>query len=584
MTTPRNFVTCHCHVASLDSASTPTAFAERELELNTGYMTATDHGSLAACRQVYDLAKDKGLTPILGLEGYFRDDNCPIFEAAGIPKTRGKKRNGQPDLSKPETYVNYFKYAHFTTHFLDQAAYEVAVRLLSKADERAEQHGQERKPLFGWEQFEELAAANTTITTGCLIGMVQRHLVENNDPHMAMKYFDRMRATVPKGHLYIEIFPHHTDRNWVQGVFLTLKTATGGEEKVRFHDKKKLRTNVGEIEARKLAYDWALKGHAGHHQLLGVQNWSVWEDREPAQIIKAEYFEGFMPNECRPWCPDGDLQKGTNEFMLYLARKYDVPILIGDDSHFAHAEEKPVQDVRLMASGGSWRFYSSYHRQSSAEAMEHFRKTLGTSEVEFEKWVDSTYEWASKFNDFRFETKPSLPTKFYPQDTMAHTMALIRRHGRMQWKNPAYVQRLASELELLHKNGTVDLLPYFFLDEEVCSVYREKGLITGPGRGSAAGLLLTYLLGITHVDPLKYDLSMERFLTLDRIRSGKLPDIDQDLQHRDLLEGWEEDGIEVTLEDGSTKIVPKNAKVVTEMGIVTVREAYERKLEIQEWA
>ena len=70
------------------------------------------------------------------------------------------------------------------------------------------------------------------------------------------------------------------------------------------------------------------------------------------------------------------------------------------------------------------------------------------------------------------------------------------------------------------------------LTVENTSSYNISGLAV---HNSAAGTLLTYLLGITHVDPLKYDLSLERFLTLDRIKGGALPDIDQDLQSRDLL-------------------------------------------------
>jgi hypothetical protein len=133
------------------------------------------------------------------------------------------------------------------------------------------------------------------------------------------------------------------------------------------------------------------------------------------------------------------------------------------------------------------------------------------------------------------QDEPALPTKFYPTDTLRHTMGLIKKHGRMDWKNERTSSASKAEINLLHKNGTIDLLPYFFIDEEVCSLYEANGLLTGPGRGSAAGLLLTYLLGITHVDPLKFDLSMDRFITLDRIKTGKLPDIDQDLPNRDPL-------------------------------------------------
>lgn len=523
----RNFITCHSHPQSLDSASTPAAFAEREVQLGTGYITVTDHGTLQACRTVYDIAKAKKLTPILGLEGYFRDDQCPIIlgETGMAPK-------------------DYWKYGHVTIHFLDQQAYEVGVRLLSKADERAERHGSERKPLFGWSELEELGAANTTITTGCLIGMVQRHLLDHNNPRMAQKYYERLRSIVRPGHLFVEVFPHICDRNWVQGVFIEVNTGDG-LQKLKFHREKWFRTNLGDIKAIELVEEWGRAKKRGepckHEFLLAVKNYHTWTEREPARITGIEYIEDFISNECRPWAPDGDVQRGANEFMIWAAKKYGDPILIADDSHFATPDEKIVQDVRLGQSG-SWRFYGSYHRQDSQEAFRYFNERLGTSLKDFEGWVDNSYAWAEKFKNFKWDVQPSLPTKFYPSDTLAHTMGLIKKHGRMDWSNEAYKKRLAEEIKLLHHNGTIDLLPYFFIDEEVCSLYERNGMLTGPGRGSAAGLLLTYLLGITHVDPIRYDLSLERFITLDRIKSGKLPDIDQDLPSRDLLvdpeSGW----------------------------------------------
>ncbi len=550
----KQFVTCHCHPQSLDSGSTPEAFLEREIELGTGAITCTDHGTLVACRKIYDLTRDKKackgnkVTPILGLEGYLRDDSCPILTANGYQK------------NATGAFVNAPKYLHFCVHFLDQAAYECGVRLLSKADERLEavlatleakdrKHGQERKPLFTWADMEELGSHNVTMTTGCMIGVVQRHMFDNGDVKTAEAYFQRMATIVKPGNLIVELNPHDTSKDWTKGIFLTLGTG----EKIDFYKDKLLMTDVGEVTAQQLAKEWS---HRPHTILKSVKDRSTWREMPEVPLLNVEDVEGFLPNECKPWAPDGDYQKGLNRVMRMWAKKYNVPILVGDDSHYAHRDEKIVQDVRL-SQGGSWRFYSSYHRQSSEEAFEHFHNTLGVKEAEFEGWVENSLAWASRFKDFKFTSEVSMPTKFYEPNYCGHawhqnpkipqrdhslmyTMELIKKHGRMDWKNPTYVQRLQAEIKLLHNNGTIDLLPYFFIDEECCSIYEAAGLLTGPGRGSAAGLLLTYLIGITHVDPIKYELSMDRFLTIDRISSGKLPDIDQDLPHRDLLVG--EDG------------------------------------------
>jgi DNA-directed DNA polymerase III PolC len=529
----KNFATCHSHPQSLDSGSTPEAFAAREVELGTGVLTATDHGSLAACREIYDLAKANSLTPVLGMEGYLRDDDCPILAKNGYRK------------NATGAFMNAPKYMHFCVHFKDQAAYECAIRLLSAADAALEgrlekmepddrKHGKERKPLFTWRDLEELGSHNVTMTTGCMIGVVQRHLKDNDDMATAVAYFEKLKSIVKPGNLYVELNPHDTSMNWVQGIFLTMKDGA----KLRWYDGKTLRTNVGEIKAGELAKQWA---RGEHKVLLAVKNNRVWEELPPVEIERCEEIRDYLPNECRPWAPDGDIQAGLNKAMRILAQRYNVPILVGDDSHYATPDEKVVQDVRL-AQSGPWRFYGSYHRMSSAEAQTVIEHKLTLRPGEFEGWVENSHAWAEQFKAFKFETPPSLPTKFYEEkyalqtwfkgdkhDSLRYTMDLIAKHGRMDWQNPAMVARLKIEIELLHNNGTIDLLPYLMVDEEVCSFFEEQKLLTGPGRGSAAGLILAYLLGITHVDPLKYKLSVERFITLDRIASGGLPDIDQDL-------------------------------------------------------
>lgn len=550
----KNFATCHCHPQSLDSASTPEAFAAREQELSTGVITVTDHGSLGACRKVYDLGKAKGLIPVLGLEAYFRDDNCPILLEHGVPKKfydpNNEKEQKDYERYPDGTYLEYNKYFHVTLHFLDEAAFNCGVRLLSKADLRAEQHGSERKPLFDWQQLEELLSHNVTVTTGCLVGMVQRHVLEYEALDIALAYYEKLRGLAKPGHFFVEVFPHDCSRNFVQGVSIEL---TNGES-LWYYDRKMLKTDAGEIRSKELAEAWNGKNNP-HKALVGVKNYRTWETMDPREIKSVTYIEDFVANPCRPWAEDGDVQAGLNKVMLAFAERYGDPILIGDDSHFAHKEEKVVQDVRL-AQNGSWRFYGSYHRQSSDEAFKYFNGKLGIDQKTFEGWVDNSHEWASRFKDFKFTSAISLPVSFYekkycecewyhegdPDNSLQYTFELIKKHGRMPWGNEAYEARLQAEIEMLHYNGKIDLLPYFFIDEEVCSLYEELELLTGPGRGSAAGLLLAYLLGITHVDPLKYGLSMERFMTMDRIRSGKLPDIDQDLPTRDPLvneeTGW----------------------------------------------
>jgi hypothetical protein len=148
---------------------------------------------------------------------------------------------------------------------------------------------------------------------------------------------------------------------------------------------------------------------------------------------------------------------------------------------------------------------------------------------------------------------------------------------------PRYIERLKKEIDILHRNGTIDLLPYFFVDEQICRVYRDQGQLTAAGRGSACGLLLSYLLSITNVDPIEHELSLDRFITKARIESGGLPDLDQDLPSRDLLVGYDTDVIEFMASDGTKHIMPEDFKIETDQGVLTIKDALDKKANFKEW-
>jgi DNA polymerase III alpha subunit len=514
-----NFQTPHCHLQSLDTATTLDEFVRREVELQTGTLTCTDHGYLGAIREAYGLAKENKLTLIPGIEGYFRDDSCPIFESNGFPK------------DEDGTYTKNYKYGHITIHALDQKSYELLVKKVSDRDLTAEQHGSERKPIFDWKDLEEICSSNVTYTSGCLIGVIGR-LFKEGQIELANAYYEKLRSFNPKN-FYVELFTHKCNKNWVSGVFLTLE---GGETKKYYLGKKVRTEEFEEISVSDLAKAVSKGKNVG--KLLGIKNNRTWDLFEPKAIVSCNLIQDFIENECTAWNPDGDIQKALNLYLMEKAAKYGDKCLISDDSHYAFKEEKLIQEAKLGGMGDSFRFYGDYHRYSSDEAFVHFNETLGFDEVGFRKLIDNNQEWSNRFKSFELKNEISLPTKFYPKDSLSHLMKLIEEKGRMDWNNEAMKARLKSEIELLHNNGTVDLLPYFFLSEEGIRVHEEAGVLTGVGRGSSAGLLTAYLLGITHADPLKHNLSQDRFLTADRIKTGKLPDIDQDLPNRDILLPW----------------------------------------------
>lgn len=97
---------------------------------------------------------------------------------------------------------------------------------------------------------------------------------------------------------------------------------------------------------------------------------------------------------------------------------------------------------------------------------------------------------------------------------------VVKRYGENP--SPEIMERIIFELHIMK---TMGFPGYFLIVQDFIRAARDMGVIVGPGRGSAAGSAVAYCLGITNIDPIKYDLLFERFLNPDRI---SLPDIDVD--------------------------------------------------------
>lgn len=251
---------------------------------------------------------------------------------------------------------------------------------------------------------------------------------------------------------------------------------------------------------------------------------------------------GFVPRECTPLAPDGDAQKGLNIKAIKMARAMDLPLLLTLDAHMVSKEQKFIQDILLQnGNPDGWRFSETYFQMNTGEAWEAWcNMGLGEFESEFIEGVDNNAHLADMIEDgMALESKTRLPYVQVPveikeaspedpdEQLLQMTIRRIEHHGRMVDADE-YYDRLDMELKVIMDNGVVNFLPYFLFLEEVCNDARANGDYVGPGRGSAAGSLLSYLLGITQMDPIKRGLSFARFLSQGRINRGKFPDIDVD--------------------------------------------------------
>lgn len=213
---------------------------------------------------------------------------------------------------------------------------------------------------------------------------------------------------------------------------------------------------------------------------------------------------------------------------LRLARELSLPTVATSDVHYLAPEDREAHQVLINIQGGKRlegpdaRAFDGdgYHFLSEAELRARFREVPGA--------VDRTLEVAERCQlelSFGQQLLPAFPVPegfSSPQEYLEH---LARAGAEERFGSPLppeVEERLSYELSVI---GRMGLAAYFLIVADFVRYAREEGIPVGPGRGSAAGSLVAYALGITQVDPLKWGLLFERFLNPDRV---SLPDIDID--------------------------------------------------------
>lgn len=237
----------------------------------------------------------------------------------------------------------------------------------------------------------------------------------------------------------------------------------------------------------------------------------------------------------------------VNQKLLSYAKQFDLPVVLTPDAHIVHSRHKILQDIKLHArSGKNWDFDQSHHLFTPQE----FREKIAQHHPYMIDIVDEGFKNSNtimdrgqfEINEFR-PLLPNVDIKSHPLysdgDTANNLMVkIICDNKRVDFRNPIYTERLKYEIDTLVNNGTINLLPYFLLLEDVIRWSKKNGIVSGPGRGSAAGSLLAYGFGLTHLDPIKYGLSFDRFINKARIEKGTLPDIDIDFSSHDAIKKY----------------------------------------------
>ncbi len=212
--------------------------------------------------------------------------------------------------------------------------------------------------------------------------------------------------------------------------------------------------------------------------------------------------------------------------LIRLAEKYGVGMVVTNDSHYTHREDASFHDILLciqtgkkLDDPGRMRFANDEFYLKSPEEMSRLFP-------EYPEAMDNTVKIANRCEvEFTFgeHILPRFPLPEGKTDTAYLRQLCEEKVGsRYDPVTPEVQERMEYELSIIHQMGFDS---YFLIVWDFINHAREQNIAVGPGRGSAAGSIVAYILGITDIDPLKYALLFERFLNPERVT---MPDIDVD--------------------------------------------------------
>ena len=423
----------HTHYSLFDGIATPQEYVDRASKLGMNALAITDHGTLSGHRELYRAAKEKGIKPILGLEGYM---------CADISDKRDKsEREGQQDL--------------VYNHIVLLAKNQKGLENLNKISEIAWTDGFFKKPRFDFEILKKYKEG-IIVTSACPSSVIVKAL-EEQEFAIAKKNINWFKDNFGSDY-YIEVMPHNTPE--------------------------------------------------------------------------------------------------INKYLIELADEFDIKIVVTPDCHHSDTLQKEIQEFKLILNThGKVNKEATYEKsKKKTDMMERLDYLYGEDrQITFNKFdihllsyeeikaamelqgidrpdiYSNTILLADTVEDYDIKDGLNLlPVQYKNPDKQLAELAfagLEQKRLNDNWLgNDVYEQRLMEELEIIRDKK---FAPYFLVVQSMIAWAKKEGILVGPGRGSSAGSLVCYLLGITDIDPIEHGLLFFRFINPDR---NDFPDIDTDIQ------------------------------------------------------
>jgi DNA polymerase-3 subunit alpha len=420
----------HTHFSLFDGIATPQEYVDRAVAIGMPAIAITDHGSLSGHREMYRAAKEKGIKPILGIEGYITKDRFDHEDK--------KDKNDPLDL-------NY-------NHLIILAKNAKGLENLNKLNELAWTEGFFKKPRMDWEILSKYKDG-LIITSGCLSGYLAK-AIEADNLAAAKMHLQWAQETFGDDY-YIEVMPHNPPE--VNKTILALADEFGLKPIVT-PDCHHSDPSQREIQELKLI-------------LNSYSNKTV----KDVTYEKSAKHENLMDRL--------DYLYGADRQMTF--RDFEIHLLSDEEMH----------------------------------------KAMEAQGIDRQDMYDNTIEIVNKIEDYGIQDHLDLlPVQYQNpnEELMALALEGLRQKGLDS--NPDYLARLEEEMEVIKSKN---FGPYFLVVRSMIAWAKKEDIMVGPGRGSAAGSLLCYALGITDIDPIVHGLLFFRFINPER---NDFPDIDTDIQ------------------------------------------------------
>lgn len=238
--------------------------------------------------------------------------------------------------------------------------------------------------------------------------------------------------------------------------------------------------------------------------------------------LELQRHKATIPNANHEAYP---MQQQVNAELLKMSKEFGIKVVCTNDVHFVNEDDAEAHDRLICVSTGKKLDEKRmlYSKQEWMKTQQEMNEVF----ADVPEALSNTLELLDKTEFYSIDHDPILPNFPLPDgftDNNDYLRYLVYEGAKKRWPelDEEHRERIDFELETIKNMGFPG---YFLIVQDFIGAARKIGVSVGPGRGSAAGSAVAYCLGITQIDPIKYDLLFERFLNPDRI---SLPDIDID--------------------------------------------------------